>query len=52
MEDRERIEAIGDLIHEYWGVIEKRDRKRYSLNELARHFGVNPTSLSYWTRQL
>lgn len=52
MEDREKIEAIGDLIHEYWGELERRSKKRYSLNEMARHFGVNPTSLSYWQRRL
>jgi transcriptional regulator with XRE-family HTH domain len=52
MEDREKIEAIGDLIHEYWGELERRGKKRYSLNEMARHFGVNPTSLSYWQRRL
>jgi transcriptional regulator with XRE-family HTH domain len=52
MEDRDRINAISDMIQEYWGEKESREKRRISLNDLAVHFGVNPTSLSYWHRRV
>ena len=47
-----RRKKLVDAIMEYWQWLDKRQGKRLSNNELARHFGVSPTSLSNWINMM
>lgn len=48
MATQEQRQALGELLWEYWRKWEGKQKRRTSQNDLARHLGVNPTSLSYW----
>lgn len=52
MDDQTKMTIISEMIHDYWHEMERQNKRRYSQNEIAAHFGVNPTSLSYWLRKL
>jgi transcriptional regulator with XRE-family HTH domain len=45
---QEQLGRLAEAIKQFWFDRERKKNRRISQNELSKHFGVNPTSLSYW----